>query len=171
MVSFSSTFAKEMVKNETWSYICMWYGNIKNNISLFQTRKWDGSTMYALGIYTYIFSILYFLRSYKLIKTAILDKFYNLVGTKDRQSKRKHQKNLPRELDKIYSGFTGFVAIWVTHPLWPLRVPFSTSCSVMMAIWGQDSDGWWIHHNVMADDTKERERKDVAKEFETGTER
>lgn len=33
--------------------------------------------------------------------------------------------DLPREEDNIMSGYFGFVAIWVTHPLCPRRVPLS----------------------------------------------
>jgi hypothetical protein len=33
--------------------------------------------------------------------------------------------HLPREHDRIISGYFGFVAIWVTHPLWPRRVPLN----------------------------------------------
>lgn len=40
---------------------------------------------------------------------------------------------VPREADRIMSGNWGVVAIWVTHPLWPLRVPRRVICSVMAA--------------------------------------
>lgn len=36
---------------------------------------------------------------------------------------------LPRDEDKIMSGYFGLVAIWVTQPLWPLRVPLSFKVS------------------------------------------
>ncbi len=35
--------------------------------------------------------------------------------------------------DRIMSGNWGVVAIWVTHPLWPLRVPLTVICSVILA--------------------------------------
>ena len=35
--------------------------------------------------------------------------------------------------DRIMSGYLGLVVIWVTHPLWPLRVPRSCRVSVMVA--------------------------------------
>lgn len=38
---------------------------------------------------------------------------------------------VPREADNIMSGNWGVVAIWVTQPLWPLRVPRRVICSVM----------------------------------------
>ena len=31
--------------------------------------------------------------------------------------------HIPREADRIMSGYCGVVAIWVTHPPWPERVP------------------------------------------------
>lgn len=34
-------------------------------------------------------------------------------------------KYVPREEDNIMSGYFGFVAICVTHPLWPRRVPLN----------------------------------------------
>lgn len=37
--------------------------------------------------------------------------------------------DLPREDDKIMSGYFGLVAIWVTHPLCPRRVPLSCRVS------------------------------------------
>lgn len=37
----------------------------------------------------------------------------------------------PRDADRIMSGYWGVVAIWVTHPLWPLRVPLTVICSVI----------------------------------------
>lgn len=36
---------------------------------------------------------------------------------------------LPLDDDKIISGNLGFVAIWVTHPLWPCKVDLSDNCS------------------------------------------
>lgn len=43
----------------------------------------------------------------------------------------KHNLNvyIPRDEDKIISGYLGFVAICVTHPLWPSSVPRSWSVS------------------------------------------
>lgn len=41
--------------------------------------------------------------------------------------------HLPRDADRIISGNWGVVAIWVTHPLWPLRVPLTVICSVILA--------------------------------------
>ncbi len=41
--------------------------------------------------------------------------------------------HLPRDPDRIMSGNWGVVAIWVTHPLWPLRVPLTVICSVILA--------------------------------------
>lgn len=40
---------------------------------------------------------------------------------------------VPRDADRIMSGNCGVVAIWVTQPLWPLRVPRRVICSVMTA--------------------------------------
>lgn len=37
----------------------------------------------------------------------------------------------PRDADRIMSGYCGVVAIWVTHPLWPFRVPLTVICSVI----------------------------------------
>ena len=39
----------------------------------------------------------------------------------------------PRDADRIMSGYWGVVAIWVTHPLWPFRVPLTVICSVILA--------------------------------------
>lgn len=39
---------------------------------------------------------------------------------------------LPREDDKIMSGYFGLVAIWVTQPLWPHNVPRSFKVSVIL---------------------------------------
>lgn len=33
--------------------------------------------------------------------------------------------DLPREEDRIMSGYLGLVAIWVTQPLWPSSVPLN----------------------------------------------
>lgn len=41
------------------------------------------------------------------------------------------KRSLPREEDKIMSGYLGFVAICVTQPLWPHRVPLSFKVSVI----------------------------------------
>lgn len=38
---------------------------------------------------------------------------------------------LPRDEDKIMSGYFGLVAIWVTHPLWPNKVPRLCNVSVI----------------------------------------
>lgn len=40
---------------------------------------------------------------------------------------------VPRDADRIMSGNCGVVAICVTQPLWPLRVPRRVICSVMVA--------------------------------------
>lgn len=37
----------------------------------------------------------------------------------------------PRDADRIMSGYWGVVAIWVTHPLCPFRVPLTVICSVI----------------------------------------
>ncbi len=42
----------------------------------------------------------------------------------------------PRDADRIMSGYWGVVAIWVTHPLWPFRVPLTVICSVILARFG-----------------------------------
>lgn len=39
------------------------------------------------------------------------------------------QLNLPLEQDKMESGYFGFVAICVTQPLWPRRVPLNCNVS------------------------------------------
>lgn len=59
----------------------------------------------------------------RIIKFAFLMstvRHYTLVGI------------LPREADKIMSGNFGLVAIWVTHPLWPRRVPRSFNDSLFI---------------------------------------
>lgn len=38
---------------------------------------------------------------------------------------------VPRDADKIMSGYFGLVAIWVTHPLCPIRVPRRCKVSVI----------------------------------------
>lgn len=42
----------------------------------------------------------------------------------------------PRDADRIMSGYWGVVAIWVTHPLCPFRVPLTVICSVILARFG-----------------------------------
>lgn len=42
----------------------------------------------------------------------------------------------PRDADRIISGYWGVVAIWVTHPLCPFRVPLTVICSVILARFG-----------------------------------
>lgn len=42
----------------------------------------------------------------------------------------------PRDADRIMSGYWGVVAIWVTHPLCPFRVPLTVICSVILATFG-----------------------------------
>ena len=42
----------------------------------------------------------------------------------------------PRDADRIMSGNCGVVAIWVTQPVWPLRVPLTVICSVILATFG-----------------------------------
>merc|ERR1711974_165887 len=44
-------------------------------------------------------------------------------------------RDLSREDDRIMSGYLGLVAIWVTHPLWPSRVPRRLRFSLMLR-WG-----------------------------------
>lgn len=44
------------------------------------------------------------------------------------------QNFLPRDDDKIMSGYLGFVAIWVTHPEWPIKVPFNCKVSVILLV-------------------------------------
>lgn len=39
--------------------------------------------------------------------------------------------DLPREEDNIISGYLGLVAIWVTHPLCPQRMPFNCNVSLI----------------------------------------
>jgi len=39
---------------------------------------------------------------------------------------------LSRDPDNSIFGFSSDVAREVTHPLWPVRVPFKMSCSVML---------------------------------------
>lgn len=41
---------------------------------------------------------------------------------------------LPRDDDKIMSGYLGLVAICVTHPEWPISVPFSCKVSVIFTV-------------------------------------
>lgn len=41
--------------------------------------------------------------------------------------------DLPRDDDKIMSGYLGLVAIWVTHPLCPQRIPLGFKVSVIFA--------------------------------------
>lgn len=43
---------------------------------------------------------------------------------------------LPRDELKIMSGYFGFVAIWVTQPEWPMRVPFNCKVSVIFDEFG-----------------------------------
>lgn len=43
----------------------------------------------------------------------------------------KNKITLPRDDDKIISGYLGFVAICVTQPLWPQSVPLSFKVSVI----------------------------------------
>ena len=45
---------------------------------------------------------------------------------------RNVNRALPLEADNIMSGYWGVVAIWVTHPPWPWRVPLSVICSVIL---------------------------------------
>lgn len=45
-----------------------------------------------------------------------------------------HRLYLPREADRIISGYFGLVAICVTQPLCPLRVPRSCIVSVMLSV-------------------------------------
>ena len=40
--------------------------------------------------------------------------------------------DLSRLLDRIMSGYLGLVVIWVTQPLWPLRVPLNCRVSVIL---------------------------------------
>lgn len=47
-------------------------------------------------------------------------------------SEDEREKYLPREALKIMSGYLGFVAIWVTHPEWPIRVPFNCKVSLIL---------------------------------------
>lgn len=42
----------------------------------------------------------------------------------------------PRDADSIMSGYWGVVAIWLTHPLWPFRVPLNVICSVIFTRFG-----------------------------------
>jgi hypothetical protein len=35
------------------------------------------------------------------------------------------ERDLSLELERIMSGYLGLVVIWVTQPLWPLRVPLN----------------------------------------------
>lgn len=42
----------------------------------------------------------------------------------------------PLDADRIMSGYWGVVAIWVTHPLWPFRVPRNVICSVIFTKFG-----------------------------------
>lgn len=42
-------------------------------------------------------------------------------------------RDLPRDDDKIMSGYLGLVAIWVTHPLCPQRIPLGFKVSVIFA--------------------------------------
>lgn len=50
---------------------------------------------------------------------------------------------LPRDDDKIMSGYFGLVAIWVTHPLWPIRVPRRWSVSVIfLVLWTFPLSRW-----------------------------
>lgn len=53
----------------------------------------------------------------------------------------------PLDADRIMSGYWGVVAIWVTHPLWPLRVPLNVICSVIFTRFGgafyQDGFGFF----------------------------
>jgi hypothetical protein len=44
-----------------------------------------------------------------------------------------NQYFVPRELDKIISGRWGVVAIWVTQPLCPFKVPRRVICSAILA--------------------------------------
>lgn len=41
------------------------------------------------------------------------------------------------------SGNWGVVAIWVTHPLWPFRVPLTVICSVILVQKGFTYKGGW----------------------------
>jgi hypothetical protein len=54
--------------------------------------------------------------------------------------------HLPREHDRIISGYLGFVAIWVTHPLWPRRVPLNWRLSDIVIQFRAnimyDGNGW-----------------------------
>ncbi len=46
----------------------------------------------------------------------------------------------PLDADRIMSGNCGVVAIWVTQPLWPFRVPLTVICSVISAV----GPGRWL---------------------------
>ena len=52
--------------------------------------------------------------------------------------------DLPREADKIMSGNCGVVAICVTHPPWPWRVPRNVICSVIVDI------GWQLIKQILS---------------------
>jgi len=39
---------------------------------------------------------------------------------------------LSRDAERIWLGSCGVVAIWVTHPLCPFKVPRSVSCSAIV---------------------------------------
>ena len=67
----------------------------------------------------------------KCIKKILLEfLLYCIKGIKF-QKMNPYIENLPRDADKIRSEYFGFVAIWVTHPLWPRKVPLSCSVSVI----------------------------------------
>lgn len=72
----------------------------------------------------------------------------------------------PLDADRIMSGYWGVVAIWVTHPLWPFRVPLSVICSVIFTRFGgafyQDGFGFFSGtENPMSSSHLGTEEKEV----------
>lgn len=47
---------------------------------------------------------------------------------------KKKKRHVPREQDKIMSGYFGLVAICVTQPLCPLKVPLSCKLSDILKL-------------------------------------
>lgn len=111
--------------------------------------------------YFEVTSCIFFENILKLYITFIYElnkgTMYVGFGYKIREKARKQENGrvmrsieavfLPREEDKIMSGYFGFVAICVTHPLWPRSVPRSCRVSVILnsfqLYYTVDADGFY----------------------------
>lgn len=66
--------------------------------------------------------------------------------------------NLPLEEDKIMSGYFGFVAICVTQPLCPKRVPFNCSVSAIISQFDKIVE----HQHVLVHNLQQKESEKIS---------